>query len=277
MFAQKPMRDRVDQYERLAPRYDRLHHRWLRYAGGEAQAALEALVRALATPNSKLLDAGCGTGKLARTLIAEGMPPHLMTLLDPSAAMLARCADIPVPKIQGRLEALPFGDGAFDLVTCVWALETVPDPYLALTELCRVVRPGGALCLAFCADEPARGLSDCLMRKALLFRGTGRFLSRSRLMRAIESFDAFEVRAIPSHGPASTVLARRTGAVIEAPSKPKVEPQKQRRGRVGVHHGAVQDHTIEETGKKMEQPKISRSDGHKQHHLQREEKVSTAE
>ena len=111
------------------------------------------------------------------------------------------------------------------------------------------------------------------MRKALLFRGTGRFLSRSRLMRAIESFDAFEVRAIPSHGPASTVLARRTGAVIEAPSKPKVEPQKQRRGRVGVHHGAVQDHTIEETGKKMEQPKISRSDGHKQHHLQREKKA----
>lgn len=218
MFAQTPIRDGVDQYERLAPHYDRLHHRWLRYAGGEAQAALEALVRALATPNSKLLDAGCGTGKLARTLIAEGMPPHLMTLLDPSAAMLARCADIPAPKIQGRLEALPFGDGAFDLVTCVWALETVPDPFLALTELCRVVRPGGALCLAFCADEPARGLSDCLLRQALLFRGTGRFLSRSRLMQAIESFDGFEVRAIPSQGPASTVLARRTGAAAQTPS-----------------------------------------------------------
>src|SRR6056297_2190782 len=70
MFAQTPISDRVDQYERLAPRYDRLHHRWLRHAGGEAQAALEALVRALATPNSKLLDAGCGTGKLARTLIS---------------------------------------------------------------------------------------------------------------------------------------------------------------------------------------------------------------
>ena len=224
MFAQTPIRDGVDQYERLAPRYDRLHHRWLRHAGGEAQAALEALVRALATPNTKLLDAGCGTGKLARTLIAEGMPPKLMTLLDPSAAMLARCADIPVPKMQGRLEALPFGDGAFDLVTCVWALETVPDPFLALTELCRVVRPGGALCLAFCADEPARGLSDCLMRQALLFRGTGRFLSRSRLVQAIESFEDFEVRAIPSHGPASTLLARRPGAMAQAPTKPKVDP-----------------------------------------------------
>ncbi|MFD1158902.1 methyltransferase domain-containing protein [Roseovarius aestuarii] len=191
MLAETPLDDAVDLYDKLAPRYDKLHHRWLRHAGGEAQAALEGLVRALATPNSRLLDAGCGTGNLARRLIAEGMPPNSMTLLDPSAAMLARCADIPVPKIQGRLESLPFEDGTFDLVTCAWALETVPDPHLALSELCRVVRAGGALCLAFCADEPARGLADSLMRQALLFRGTGRFMSRSRLMQAIERFEKF--------------------------------------------------------------------------------------
>lgn len=216
MLAKTPISDAVDLYDKLAPRYDKLHNRWLRYAGGEAQAALEGLVRALATPSSKFLDAGCGTGNLARALIAEGMPPNLMTLLDPSAAMLARCADIPVPKIQGRLDSLPFEDGTFDLVTCAWALETVPDPHLALTELCRVVRAGGALCLAFCADEPARGLADGLMRQALLFRGTGRFMSRSRLMQAIGRFENFEVRAIPSHGPASTLLARRSGAATPA-------------------------------------------------------------
>ncbi len=215
MLAETPLDDAVDLYDKLAPRYDKLHHRWLRHAGGEAQAALEGLVRALASPNSSFLDAGCGTGNLARALIAEGMPPNLMTLLDPSASMLARCADIPVPKIQGRLESLPFEDGTFDLVTCAWALETVPDPYLALTELCRVVRAGGALCLAFCADEPARGLAGSLMRQALLFRGTGRFMSRSRLMQAIERFENFEVRAIPSHGPASTLLARRSGAATQ--------------------------------------------------------------
>ncbi|AXI43271.1 class I SAM-dependent methyltransferase [Sulfitobacter sp. SK011] len=213
MLSQAPLRDAVDQYEKLAPRYDKLHHRWLRHAGGEAQAALEGLVRALATPTSKFLDAGCGTGNLARGLIAEGMSPNMMTLLDPSAAMLARCADIRVPKIQGRLESLPFEDGAFDLVTCAWALETVPNPHLALVELCRVVRVGGALCLAFCADEPARGLADGLMRQALLYRGTGRFLSRSQLMQTIETFEDFEVRAIPSHGPASTLLAKRSGAI----------------------------------------------------------------
>jgi len=217
MFAQTPQRDRADQYNKLAPRYDKLHNRWLRHAGGEAQAALEALVRALATPDTALLDAGCGTGNLARRLIAEGMPTKAMTLLDPSVSMLARCADIPVPKIEGRLEALPFGDCAFDIVTCVWALETVPNPGLALTELCRVVRPGGVLCLAFCADMPARGLTDSLMRRALLYRGTGQFLSRRHVIDTIENIAGFKVRTIPSNGPAATLLAKRAIETVTDP------------------------------------------------------------
>ena len=217
MFAQMHQRDRADKYDNLAPRYDKLHHRWLRHAGGEAQAALEALVRALATPDTGLLDAGCGTGNLARRLIAEGLPPKAMTLLDPSVSMLAHCADIPVPKIEGRLEALPFKDGAFDIVTCVWALETVPNPDLALTELCRVVRPGGVLCLAFCADMPARGLADSLIRQALLYRGTGQFLSRRHVIETIENIAGFNVRAIPSNGPAATLLAKRTIETVPDP------------------------------------------------------------
>lgn len=217
MFAQTHQRDRADQYDRLAPRYDKLHHRWLRHAGGEAQAALEALVRALATPDTALLDAGCGTGNLARRLIAEGLPPNAMTLLDPSVSMLARCADIPVPKIEGRLEALPFNDGTFDIVTCVWALETVPNPGLALTELCRVVRPGGVLCLAFCADMPARGFTDSLMRQALLYRGTGQFLSPQYVTETIENIAGFKVRTIPSNGPAATLLAKRAVETVTDP------------------------------------------------------------
>jgi ubiquinone/menaquinone biosynthesis C-methylase UbiE len=209
MFSQTPVRNGVDRYNRLAPHYDRLHHRWLRHAGGEAQAALEALVRALIAPNKQFLDAGCGTGNLARTLISEGMSPANMTLLDPSQPMLARCADIPVPKVKGRLETLPFADRAFDIVTCAWALETASNPDLALKELCRVVRPDGVLCLVFCADMPARGLTDSLMRQALLYRGTGQFLSRQCVIETIESSSEFEVRAIPSNGPAATLLAKR--------------------------------------------------------------------
>jgi len=209
MFSAAPHRDVAGLYDRLAPDYDRLHRRWLRHAGGEAQAALEATVRALATPDTNLLDAGCGTGAFARALIAEGISPARITLLDPSVAMLAHCADIPMRQVKGRLEALPFEDGKFDIVTCAWALETISDLELALSELCRVVRPGGMLCLAFCAEMPTDDLAHWLMRQAIIWRGTGQFLPRKHVMDTIRRSGDFEVRAVPSNGPAATVLARR--------------------------------------------------------------------
>ena len=202
-------RDLVTLYDRLAPDYDKLHHRWLKYAGGEAQAALEASVRTIATPSTRLLDAGCGTGAFARALIFEGMSPEGVTLLDPSEAMLALCADIPASKVCGRLEALPFDDQQFDIVTCAWALETAARPEVALNELCRVVRGGGTLCIAFCADGSVRSPTDWIMRKAITWRGTGRFLSREQVAYFLESSADFEVRSVPSRGPAATLIAHR--------------------------------------------------------------------
>ncbi len=209
MMAAVPHPDRVGLYDELAHDYDRLHRRWLRHAGGEAQAALEAVVRALAVPDADLLDAGCGTGAFARTLIAEGLAPGRITLMDPSEAMLAHCADISAFKSKGRLEAIPFEDGSFDIVTCAWALETVPSPELALRELCRIVRKGGVLCMAFCADTPANTVTDWLMRRALKLRGTGRFLPKRLVVETLENRGGFEVRLLPCSGPVGALIARR--------------------------------------------------------------------
>lgn len=203
-------------YDRLAPRYDRLHQRWLRHAGGEAQVALEAAVRALTTPATNLLDAGCGTGAFARALSADGASPARVTLLDPSEAMLSRCSDLSARRVKGRLEALPFTDGEFDMVTCAWALETVLDLRTAVSELCRVVRPGGILCLIFCAEAPAGALGAWLLRQAILWRGTGQFLSRTVVCEAIRANGPFEVRAIPNRGPAAALVARRAVAPPDA-------------------------------------------------------------
>lgn len=202
----------VALYDRLAPRYDRLHLRWLRHAGGEAQVALEAIVRAIVTPGSTLLDAGCGTGAFARRLIAEGVSPSQVTLLDPSEAMLRACADIAAWKVKGGLEALPFEDGAFDIVTCAWALETVGDMEGALAELARVVRPGGVLCLAFCARRPPGGLTAWWMRQSITWQGAGRFLESDGVRAALERTGAFDVRTVPHRGPATALLARRIAA-----------------------------------------------------------------
>lgn len=203
----------VHAYDRLAPVYDALHRRWLRFAGGEAQAALEAAVRVAMTPKATLLDAGCGTGRFARALLAEGVAPWQVTLLDPSDAMLGRCSDIPVLRMRGRLEALPFQDASFDAVTCAWALETVPRPDDALHELCRVLRPGGILCLTFCADKPARGLVDRLMRFSLELRGTGTFLKSEAIVGTLRDKPGFGVQAVPCAGPVATLIVRRWAPV----------------------------------------------------------------
>ncbi len=94
MLAETPLDDAVDLYYKLAPRYDKLHHRWLRHAGGEAQAALEGLVRALATPNSRLLDAGCGTGNLARRLILQARFATLQVSVIPAVKRRPRDAQL---------------------------------------------------------------------------------------------------------------------------------------------------------------------------------------
>lgn len=209
-------RDRIKIYDRLAPDYDRRHRRWLRHAGGEAQIALEATVRALVTAKTTLLDAGCGTGSFVRSLRTDGVSPAEVTVLDASEAMLRHCADLPVKRVRGQLESLPFDDGAFDMVTCAWALETVEAPDIAIRELCRVVRPGGILCLVFCAQEPSGAVAAWLMRQAIIQRGAGQFLSRKAVIEWISDVDGFDVRSIPNSGPAAALLARRS-ALAAAP------------------------------------------------------------
>ena len=208
-FVTHPDDRMIEAYDRLAPAYDMLHRRWLRFAGGEAQAALEAAVRMAMTPKSVLLDAGCGTGRFARTLLSEGVAPGQITLLDPSHAMLTQCQDIPVEQIQGRLEKMPFADAAFDIVTCAWAVETVPYPERAVKELCRVLRPGGVLCLTFCAETPTLGFGDRIMRHALTRRGTGSFLPPAGVRAVLTRAMSCDVRNVPCAGPAATIIARR--------------------------------------------------------------------
>jgi SAM-dependent methyltransferase len=214
MYSNPSYQDLAGYYDRLAPAYDRRHRRWLRHAGGEAQAALEATVRVLAVPGLDLLDAGCGTGAFARRLVAEGQVGLNLTLLDPSEAMLDRCADIPADRVNGRLEQLPFQSARFDIVTCAWALETAACIDTALAELHRIVRPGGVLCLAFCAEKPAFGLGDRVMKFALTQRGAGRFLAVDAVATMLETRYGMDVRALPCRGPAAALVARRTGRSV---------------------------------------------------------------
>ena len=75
---------------------------------------------------------------------------------------------------EGDASALPWPDGAFDLVTSLEALEFFPRPRRALAEMTRVLRPGGTLVVSKYPDTWARTLP----MKALTRRGMRRALER---------------------------------------------------------------------------------------------------
>lgn len=113
-------------------------------AGGIEQRLLARFRRRLlelVVPLSpaRVLDAGCGEGHVTAWL-AHALPSAQITGVEGRADALAAFGDRNpgCAAVQGDLHALPFDDGAFDLVTCTEVLEHVSDPRRALRELGRV-------------------------------------------------------------------------------------------------------------------------------------------
>ncbi len=93
------------------------------------------------------LDIGCGEGRFCRMLQAEGVEA---IGVDPTDALVqhARRLDPKGDYRIGRAEALEFADCSFDLVVSYLTLIDIPDIERAISEMARVLRPGGALLIA---------------------------------------------------------------------------------------------------------------------------------
>jgi malonyl-CoA O-methyltransferase len=86
------------------------------------------------------LDAGCGSGRYLKALADRGASAIGVDL---SAAMLERARESTTRITRADLRALPFDEMSIDLVVCGLALGDVAEIELALTEIARVLRPGG--------------------------------------------------------------------------------------------------------------------------------------
>ncbi|MEM9428310.1 MAG: methyltransferase domain-containing protein [Pseudomonadota bacterium] len=210
-------------YNRLASRYATMHQRWLRHAGGPAQAAFEAAVVARLAAGDRMLDAGCGRGDLARHVLSA-RPGVVVTLLDACAEMLAAARDLPVPGIEGSLLDLPFPSASFDLVSAAWSIEATENPVQAIGELTRVLRPGGDLVLVFCSDAPPGSVAARILRRTVELRGTGRFLCAETVANALHAGAPGRLTHLRSFGPATALLFERGPADVQRQRVPSARP-----------------------------------------------------
>ena len=114
----------------------------------------------------RVLDAGAGTGAMCRALRRRGVNP---VALDASVAMLARVGGAARALIAGDLLALPFGDGSFDAAVSTFAVSHVNDPVRAVSELHRVVSPGGSITVAVFGAAAANVSKDIVDETAVEF------------------------------------------------------------------------------------------------------------
>ena len=102
-------------------------------------------------PAPLVLDVATGTGRLPFFLLAEPLFDGRVVGLDASAGMLAQAAaklagcGPRVALLHALAGDLPFADNTFAAVTCLEALEFLPDDAAALGEMVRVLQPGGYL------------------------------------------------------------------------------------------------------------------------------------
>lgn len=91
----------------------------------------------------RILDAGCGKGRFARVL-HERHPAARLHGLDLAEAML-RFVPAGIVPCAGSLTSLPYASEAFHGAYATESLEHAVDIETAVSELCRVVKPGGRI------------------------------------------------------------------------------------------------------------------------------------
>jgi ubiquinone/menaquinone biosynthesis C-methylase UbiE len=89
--------------------------------------------------NLRIIECGCGTGYNMSMLAPYG---HVFAFdLNADGARRARARGRPV--VRADMERIPFASGSFDLATSFDVLQSVPDDRQGLSEIARVLRPGG--------------------------------------------------------------------------------------------------------------------------------------
>lgn len=145
----------------IAPEYDKLNHvlsvnvdKYWRHAAFKRLTKIVTGVKGGKSEGVKVLDVACGTGDSSIEL-ARLMPEAQITGADISEGMMAvgrkKISNLGMDdrmKLQlADSEAMPFEDNTFDAVTAAFGVRNFEHLEKGLTEMLRVLKPGGRLCI----------------------------------------------------------------------------------------------------------------------------------
>ena len=193
-----------------------------RDAADRVYADYVQFVSAFVTPGGRVLDVGCGAGWSTDLFARRG---YEATGIDLNPDAFEPPAHGQLRLTLGSGTAIPFPDASFDAVASHQCLEHIPDPARMLTEMVRVARPGGVVCIV---GPNLLGLSGYItaltfyvwrnrLRRTILFRspemprhpagntlpevGLGLFVALARIARKSISRDATFTMRVPDLRP----------------------------------------------------------------------------
>lgn len=207
-----------------------------------------ALDRLGSLAGKDLLDVGAGTGGAALAAAARGAR---VVAVDGSAAMVARIGVRGAGRVAAQVAdaaALPFAAETFGAVLSSFGVVLASDPPHAMTELFRVLRPGGRAAIVTWTEPHRYELATRLRDAAIAVQGEVsmgalpaqlRYIDPVRLhaLLADAGFDAIEITRVEAtlHAASAQVLA---GSLAFAPGMAAML------GGLGEHRAAVLDQFV---------------------------------
>jgi len=139
-----------EMFAGIAGRYDLLNHLLsLNIDKGWRRKVSAALRPVLDNPSAVVLDVACGTGDLSLELNrgsrAQIVGTDFCRPMLTNAKTKSEGESKPIPYIEGDALGLPFVDDSFDAVTIAFGLRNLANVPDGLTELRRILKPGGTL------------------------------------------------------------------------------------------------------------------------------------
>ena len=200
------------------------------YMGRWSRPLAEAFLAWFAVPTAgRWLDVGCGTGALTEAVL-DATDPIAVVGIDPSPEFLGaaqRHVSDPRARFEiGDARALPVASDGYDAVVAGLVLNFVPDPALAVAEMVRAARPGGAVG-AYVWDYRGADATHAVLLGG--GRGDGR---RRRGPRSASALPHLPARA--AGGPVSRGRTGRRGGRRDRPADGVSGP---RRLLAAAHHG----------------------------------------